>query len=410
MVNGVSDFSPLYKIQKAGLAFVNAIDTLKPQSSDSLKSEQDKTANIMTNFQEYLKNHPYSSVRCLEHSVVIAYSSIASAVTKGVHALRLDTAPRYIFDSVVQSPPVRQMSHCAALARDYFFPVNVVNGSRSMRVHRTVIDILEICTYFSVFWNTSRSVNRTLAVELQTIVNNLKKDSSDLFSQSCQPDLERYNIELVASREVNAFAIPGGTMAFYQGLNALIDQYHNSLKTAKINCSTTEEDLEEIAVDVSNISKEDIQAAVIAHEMTHIAAGHAESGMLYSLFLSFVNAALFQEIARDYISREQEFEADLTSIYLLKKSGYNPLAALWLQEMFEQEYGTPFFSFTTWFSSHPTAAERKAAILGGISALEDSSLYLNGSNVSDTLSDATKEKSEIISNLCVSEILQSYAA
>ena len=80
-------------------------------------------------------------------------------------------------------------------------------------------------------------------------------------------------------------------------------------------------------------------AAVISHEIGHIVNGHCKKqGVLgtginilaygASKKINSTAAALGQQLANSKMSRNDEFEADLTGADLMTKAGYNPLAMI----------------------------------------------------------------------------------
>ena len=88
-------------------------------------------------------------------------------------------------------------------------------------------------------------------------------------------------------------------------------------------------------------------AGVISHEMGHIINGHcAKQGILDSgiaTVASIINvnqtvSAVGQQLASSKISRNDEFEADLTGVDLMTKAGYNPLAMISLLNKISGNY------------------------------------------------------------------------
>lgn len=76
-------------------------------------------------------------------------------------------------------------------------------------------------------------------------------------------------------------------------------------------------------------------AGVIGHEMGHIINGHcAKQGVLGTAINVFANmmsknetvTAIGTTLAQSKLSRNDEFEADITGVDLMTKAGYNPLA------------------------------------------------------------------------------------
>lgn len=158
-----------------------------------------------------------------------------------------------------------------------------------------------------------------------------------------------YEIVILNSSVPNAWALPGGKMAINRGLLLELD---------------SEAEL----------------AAVLAHEIIHAAARHGarniERGMLLegamliaamaaedTSYLPFVvvGAQLGAALITQRYSRDAEREADLYGMELMHRAGYDPYAAVTLQETFvrlsEDRRGNWLSGL---FASHPPSAERVA--------------------------------------------------
>lgn len=120
----------------------------------------------------------------------------------------------------------------------------------------------------------------------------------------------QYSFDVIQSKDVNAFALPGGPTFFYTGL-------------------------------MDKLMTEDQLAAVLAHELTHVRKEHwayqyrdmQNKGLLLSLGLILVHAnqqtADLASIGLDVMvnlpySRKHETEADDGGYEMMKKAGYNP--------------------------------------------------------------------------------------
>ena len=130
-----------------------------------------------------------------------------------------------------------------------------------------------------------------------------------------------WQIEVIKSKELNAWAMPGGKMAFYTGL-----------------------------VESLNLTDDEI-ATVMGHEMAHALKEHgkkkANMGQFTDVLAGVAHVALSTQIGSDGsavvvgltkdwaldkpYSRSAETEADEVGLLLMAKSGYNPQAApgLW---------------------------------------------------------------------------------
>ncbi len=147
----------------------------------------------------------------------------------------------------------------------------------------------------------------------------------------------------------NAWAMPGGKIAFNRGL-------------------------------LYELNSEAELAAVMGHEMVHAAARHGaksmERGMLMQGAMVAVGigaqnsnyanlivggAKLSTQLATSKYGRDAESEADLYGMQYMKKAGYDPTAAVTLQETFVRLSADKKSSFIDGlFASHPPSPERVA--------------------------------------------------
>lgn len=161
-----------------------------------------------------------------------------------------------------------------------------------------------------------------------------------------------YAIKAVNNTEINAFALPGGPMYVHRGL----------LETAR-----SEAEL----------------AGVLAHEMAHVALRHGTQqaskayltqsglGLLGGLLgkptgssARVLNAiggvglnALFLKFSRD-----DEYDADQVGAQIMARAGYDPNAMASMFALLRAEQGRDPGKLETFFSSHPSTADREARI------------------------------------------------
>lgn len=112
------------------------------------------------------------------------------------------------------------------------------------------------------------------------------------------------------------------------------------------------------------VDTDDELAGVISHEMGHIINGHcAKQGVLNTIIATIgsmfkpkttagsVTNAVGQQLASSKISRNDEFEADLTGVDLMTKGGFNPLGMVSLLSKISQSY-------LDILQSHPSGEKR----------------------------------------------------
>lgn len=159
-----------------------------------------------------------------------------------------------------------------------------------------------------------------------------------------------YEFVVLNSSVPNAWAMPGGKIAFNRGL-------------------------------LYELNSEAELAAVLSHEIVHAAARHGpqsmETGMLLqgaaaaagvavqdSRYANLIvgGAQLSTKLISTKFGRDDESEADLYGMRYMKKAGYDPRAAVTLQQTFvrlSQDQHPGFIDGL--FSSHPPSPERVAA-------------------------------------------------
>ncbi len=150
----------------------------------------------------------------------------------------------------------------------------------------------------------------------------------------------QFSFDVIDSKDVNAFALPGGPVFFYTGLL-------NKLKT------------------------EDEIAGIIGHELTHVRKEHwardyAKSqqnqlGLLVLGSIFRVNRTVFEganlienlglELPR---SRKNEYEADWNGYEMMSNAGYNPQGMVDVFKLLQAQGG----KMPEFFSDHPDDKNR----------------------------------------------------
>jgi predicted Zn-dependent protease len=169
-----------------------------------------------------------------------------------------------------------------------------------------------------------------------------------LAAVSDRPDLP-YEFVIINSSIPNAWALPGGKIAINRGLLIELDN-------------------------------EAQLAAVLGHEIVHAAASHSVQRMQQAMLISagvaglgfalsdnewagllMGGAALGAQLALAQYSQSDELESDAYGIRYMKEAGYDPQAAVELQELFfelSQARGQDSNWVTGLFATHPPSAER----------------------------------------------------
>lgn len=151
----------------------------------------------------------------------------------------------------------------------------------------------------------------------------------------------KWEVSLIGSKELNAFCMPGGKIAFYFGI------------------------LQQLQLTDAEV------ATIMGHEMAHALREHARERMgktaatriganlLSSLFgLGNLGDAALQmgaQLLTLKFSREDESEADVVGMELAARAGYDPAAGVTLwQKMLEASKGAP----PEFMSTHPPGEKR----------------------------------------------------
>ncbi|MBW7469551.1 M48 family metalloprotease [Marinobacter sp. F4218] len=163
---------------------------------------------------------------------------------------------------------------------------------------------------------------------------------------SDRPDLP-YEFAILNSSVPNAWALPGGKIAINRGL-------------------------------LTELDDEAQLASVIGHEIVHAAARHSvqrmQQGMLISAGVAGLGfalsdnewagllmggAAVGAQLALAQYSQSDELESDYYGILYMKKAGYDPTAAVELQQLFlELSEGKESDFIQGMFATHPPSAKR----------------------------------------------------
>lgn len=162
-----------------------------------------------------------------------------------------------------------------------------------------------------------------------------------------------WQIEVIKSKELNAWAMPGGKMAFYTGL-----------------------------VETLNLTDDEI-ATVMGHEMAHALKEHgkkkANMGQFTDVLAGVAHVALSTQIGSDGsavvvgltkdwaldkpYSRSAETEADEVGLLLMAKSGYNPQAAPGLWDKMQKASKGSQSVLDKLSSTHPSDKDRQENLL-----------------------------------------------
>jgi len=151
----------------------------------------------------------------------------------------------------------------------------------------------------------------------------------------------QWEINLIASDEVNAFCMPGGKIAFYTGI----------LEKLKLN---DDEVATIMGHEVAHALREHARERIAKAQLTNIGANVVSQALGLG---SLGNQALGQglQLLGLSFSRSDEKDADLVGMDLAARAGYDPRAgiSLW-QKMGQLNKEKP----PEWLSTHPSGESR----------------------------------------------------
>jgi predicted Zn-dependent protease len=164
-----------------------------------------------------------------------------------------------------------------------------------------------------------------------------------------------YSVAVADSRQINAFALPGGPMWIHRGV-------------------------------LEKATNESQVASVLAHEIAHIASRHAATQLttvaMTKWSLSFLGSLLGNtggaggaQVAAEFLasgaflkfSRDEEREADRVGLALMSRAGWDGRGMVELFEILKKEAGRDPTSVEAFFSSHPSPQVRINEVTAAVS-------------------------------------------
>ncbi len=351
-----------------------------------------------------VSNDYIKSCDILEGTVCRVYKTLYDSVA-AIHfiASKVIQAVAFVFGKIDQGldyiPPYWLLKKAAFSIYNYLHPINPINGQRQFNVFsRSVEKFLGdyiIYPYNSYDLPSSYEKSIINYQNYSSITSQVtKRLNSGVNSEILNPSGQtafNYRTKLVHSFKINAFACPGGGMVVYDGLIKELErdfEFKNKGFKAITSSTVSLKDGSIKSVDLSDVTLEDVTAALIGHEMTHVASRHSTVQVTAQLIIR----AVYSVFLSDYIqyeeeyeegfhlgvwlfdlfrSRQNEFEADITGMYLAANAGYNPKGAIYLQEFLEKEHSRNWYP--EFISTHPKAASRKIALVAAYTKLYEPS-------------------------------------
>jgi Zn-dependent protease with chaperone function len=296
---------------------------------------------------------------------------------------------------------------------NYYHPINPVNGEKHLMLFsRSIEKFLGDYLFYpvnTIFLMRTREKIPYTKEKIGSAINEVTQQILAANSTILNPPGEvafEYQSEAMASSDFNAFAVPGGKVIVY---SALVKELAEAIDGKDIKeTKITLADGARATVNLEDVSVKDVLAALVGHEMAHVASRHSMGmisiqlvrsiildtirGVFETLFFSseekkqglstFLNDLqhLFEDLSDLYLSRKNEFEADITGAFFAKEAGYDPRGALYLQEFFRTSQ-SPIIQkireYTEVISTHPPGSKRLRALFAAISVIDPDRLKGN---------------------------------
>jgi len=153
----------------------------------------------------------------------------------------------------------------------------------------------------------------------------------------------KWEVNVISSKELNAFCMPGGKIMFYSGLIQQLSLNDDEIAVIMGH---------EIAHALREHSREQVSQAVAAE--TAIGLGAALLGLGGGA--ANLTGAAYQALVATRFSRNHETEADRIGLELSARAGYDPRAGitLWKKMLSANQGGRP----PEFLSTHPAEANR----------------------------------------------------
>ncbi|HEY0867290.1 MAG TPA: M48 family metalloprotease [Fimbriimonas sp.] len=147
-----------------------------------------------------------------------------------------------------------------------------------------------------------------------------------------------YQVVVVAEETVNAFCLPGGYIAVYEGL-------------------------------IARVPDDDALAFVLAHEIGHASNRHwvrqsrkSQGDILFGMLLGDLIGTIYVNLSRLSHTRQHESEADRYAVGLYVKAGYDPADAAESMRLFAKMDEKKRNKLPPYLQSHPSPRGRVEAI------------------------------------------------
>ena len=180
-------------------------------------------------------------------------------------------------------------------------PVNPINGKRHfVAISRSVekflgdyifyplhtFGLIETSELLSGTYPNISRLNESISQRVSSVLEKLTLSNAELLNPSSEETQFDYRVKTVISSEMNAYAVPAGGMVVF---SQLVKELHGAIVSGEITAANVEfADGSHVKVDLSNVTQDDVLAALLGHEMTHVASRHS----IVSLFVTIIHTLL----------------------------------------------------------------------------------------------------------------------
>lgn len=301
------------------------------------------------------------------------------------------------------------------------YPINKVNGRRHLIIMPDLIErAIGELAYFSITSSVPRchrnfqSDNSSMQEGVNQVVKSIRESETNRLAFN---NPEHFDAKVINDGQENAFAVPGGKMAVSKLLAEKIDALMGGASGTKQvpNSVIQLADGTEVTVNLSDVGRDDVLAALLGHEMKHVASRDSIVRMGFSLvlnivlciarhiltslsakgddkddqtnqnkshkgnfdigFISSMTSWLSDQVEHINLSlksQQDEYEADSTGMFFAKNANYNPLGAIALQEILKSdlEIADLYHKYFEFSLTHPHSNHRLVSLLAAYEELE----------------------------------------
>ncbi len=271
---------------------------------------------------------------------------------------------------------------------DAIYPINIINNRRHFVTPRIIDRILGEWVFHPIATYGMTKKNDGCVNE---VFSKLLSKNQDLINPEREKIKFNYHINTAHSSKLNAFSTSAGGIVVF---DKLVNEIKTSIEEKSITFANVKlASGETVRLELNDVKLDDVLAALIGHEITHIASRHSIVRLIIECIVSILFvichfilsdklsncieniANSIKNVIISFFSRKDEYEADVTGVYLAKSAGFNPLGAIYLQQFFKEiKFSIFLHKHAEVMFSHPYPGNRKRAIYSAITVIAQDAL------------------------------------